>query len=117
MHLTREELLAALNERDAVIVGLLAQLEALKRRVGTDPPNSSMPPGSDGVPAENAIRAAQAACSYSRSMPPRRSRRRMFSRVRWSGSVIGSGSGTSGLALAMPWCGRCSLLRHESRTL
>jgi hypothetical protein len=54
------------------------------------------------VPAGNAIRAGQAACSYSWRMPPRRSRRRMVRWARRSGSVMGSGSGTSGRALAMP---------------
>ena len=63
----------------------------------------------DVVPAGNAIRAAQAACSYSCSTPPRRSRRWMVRWAKRSGSVIGSGSGASGRALAMPWCGRCSL--------
>ena len=54
--LSREELLAALAERDAVIAVLLAEIEQLKRRVGLDSPNSSMPPGSDG-PAGRARRA------------------------------------------------------------
>jgi hypothetical protein len=49
--LSREELLAALAERDAVIEVLLAEVEALKRRVGMDSSNSSMPPGSDGPAA------------------------------------------------------------------
>jgi len=34
--LSREELLAALAERDAVIAALLAEIEQLKRRVGMD---------------------------------------------------------------------------------
>jgi saccharopine dehydrogenase-like NADP-dependent oxidoreductase len=63
----------------------------------------------DPVPADIAIRAGQAACSYSWGMPPRRSRRWMCRWARRSGSVIGSGSGASGRAFAMPWCGRCSL--------
>jgi hypothetical protein len=54
------------------------------------------------VPAENGVWAAQAACSYSRRMPPSRSRRWMVSRARRSGSVIGSRSGFRGRALAMP---------------
>ncbi len=54
------------------------------------------------VPAENVIRAGQAACSYSWRMPPSRSRRRMASRLSWSGSVMGSGSAACGRALAMP---------------
>ncbi|MGP3966059.1 IS66 family transposase, partial [Nonomuraea sp. 3N208] len=54
--LSREELLAALAERDAVIAALLAEIEQLKRRVGMDSSNSSMPPGSDG-PAARAKRA------------------------------------------------------------
>lgn len=56
--LSREELLAALAQRDAVIAVLLAEIEALKRRVGMDSSNSSMPPGSDG-PAARARRAKQ----------------------------------------------------------
>jgi transposase len=56
--LSRDELLAALAERDAVIAGLIAEIEALKRRVGMDSSNSSMPPGSDG-PAARAKRAKQ----------------------------------------------------------
>jgi hypothetical protein len=43
--LSREELLAALAERDAVIAALLAEIEQLKRRVEMDSSNSSMPPG------------------------------------------------------------------------
>lgn len=54
------------------------------------------------VPAENVIRAGQAACSYSWRMPPRRSCRWMFRRMKRSGSVIASGSGASGRALVMP---------------
>src|SRR6185369_16521257 len=54
--LSREELLAALAERDAVIAALRAEIERLKRRVGMDSSNSSMPPGSDG-PAALARRA------------------------------------------------------------
>ncbi|HEX6686302.1 MAG TPA: DUF6444 domain-containing protein [Candidatus Limnocylindrales bacterium] len=54
--LSREELLAALSQRDAVIAALLVEIEALKRRVGMDSSNSSMPPGSDG-PAARAKRA------------------------------------------------------------
>jgi hypothetical protein len=52
---SREELLA---ERDAVIAVLLVEIEALKRRVGMDSSNSSMPPGSDG-PAARAKRGKQ----------------------------------------------------------
>lgn len=55
---SREELLAALAQRDAVIAGLLAEIERLKRRVGMDSSNSSMPPGSDG-PAARAKRAGK----------------------------------------------------------
>ncbi len=44
---SREQLLAALAERDAVIEVLQAEIEALKRRAGMDSSNSSMPPGSD----------------------------------------------------------------------
>ena len=56
--LSREELLAALAERDAVIEVLLAEIEALKRRVGMDSSNSSMPPGADG-PAARAKRSTR----------------------------------------------------------
>jgi transposase len=55
---SREELLAELAERDAVIAVLLVEIEALKRRVGMDSSNSSMPPGSDG-PAARAKRGKQ----------------------------------------------------------
>ena len=56
--LSREELLAALAQRDAVIAALLVEIEKLKRRVGMDSSNSSMPPGSDG-PSARAKRAKQ----------------------------------------------------------
>ena len=56
--LSREELLAALAERDAVIEVLPAEIEQLKRWVGMDSSNSSMPPGGDG-PAARARRANQ----------------------------------------------------------
>jgi transposase len=65
--LSREELLAALAERDAVIAVLRAEIEALKRRVGMNSSNSSMPPGSDG-PAARAKRGKQ---SKKRSPRPR----------------------------------------------
>ena len=55
---SREELLAAVAERDAVIAALLVRIEVLERRVGMDSSNSSMPPGSDG-PAARARRAKQ----------------------------------------------------------
>ena len=64
---SREELLAALAERDAVIAVLRAEIEQLKRRVGMDSSNSSMPPGSDG-PAARAKRSKQ---SKKRSPRPR----------------------------------------------
>jgi integrase/recombinase XerC len=54
------------------------------------------------VAAENAVHAGQAACSYSWSTPPRRSRRWISRWTIRSGSVIGSGSGASGRAFAMP---------------
>jgi hypothetical protein len=41
--LSREELLAALAERDAVIAALLAEIGQLKRRVGMDSSSSSWP--------------------------------------------------------------------------
>jgi hypothetical protein len=68
------------------------------------PPSDVSPAG-----AENVLRAVQAACWYSWRSPPRRSRRWMRSGVTMPGSVIGWGSGRSGLALAMPLCGRCEL--------
>ena len=64
---SREELLAALAERDAVIAVLRAEIEALKRRVGMDSSNSSMPPGSDGP----AARAKRSKPSKKRSPRPR----------------------------------------------
>ena len=45
--LSRDELLAALAERDQVIAVLRAEIEMLKRRAGMDSSNSSLPPGSD----------------------------------------------------------------------
>ncbi|SIN44273.1 hypothetical protein SAMN04489832_7213 [Micromonospora cremea] len=63
----------------------------------------------DGVLAENSIRAAQAACSYSCRMPPSRSLRWTRSWLISSGLASGVGNGRSGRALAMPWCGRCVL--------
>jgi hypothetical protein len=54
------------------------------------------------VPADNYVRAGQAACSYSWRMPPRRSRRWMLRWASRSGSVIDSGNGASGRAFAMP---------------
>jgi hypothetical protein len=50
---------------------------------------------SNAVPAENLVRAGQAACSYSCRMPPRRSRHRMSRWATCSGSVSGVGSGFS----------------------
>jgi transposase len=64
---SREELLAALAERDAVIAVLRAEIEALKRRVGMNSSNSSMPPGSDGL----AARAKRGKQSKKRSPRPR----------------------------------------------
>lgn len=64
---SREELLAALAERDAVIAVLRAEIEALKRRVGMNSSNSSMPPGSDGL----AARAKRGKQSQKRSPRPR----------------------------------------------
>ena len=56
--LSHEELLAAVAERDGVIAVLRAEIEALKRRVGMDSSNSSLPPGSD-PPAARARRGKQ----------------------------------------------------------
>ena len=61
------------------------------------------------APAENSIRAGQAACEYSWRTPPSRSRRRMFRSVIRSGSVIGSGTGRSGAAWVRAWWARCWL--------
>ena len=55
---SREELLAALAERDQMIAVLRAEIEMLKRRAGMDSSISSMPPGVDG-PAARARRAKQ----------------------------------------------------------
>jgi transposase len=55
---SREELVAALAERDQVIAVLRAEIEMLKRRVGMDSSNSSLPPGADG-PAARARRGKQ----------------------------------------------------------
>jgi hypothetical protein len=55
-----------------------------------------------GADAENLIRAAHAARSYSWRRPPRRSFRWMRRRVIAAGSVIGSGSGRIGRAFAIP---------------
>jgi hypothetical protein len=47
----------------------------------------------EDAPAENLIRAGQAACSYSWRIPPRRWRLRMPRPAICSGSVIAGGSG------------------------
>jgi transposase len=49
--LSREELLAALADRDTTIAALLAEIAELKRRLGMDSSNSSMPPSSDSLGA------------------------------------------------------------------
>jgi hypothetical protein len=54
------------------------------------------------LPCRNLIRAAHAACWYSWSTPPSRSRRRMSRLAIWSGARSGAGSSWSGRALAMP---------------
>ncbi|MFE0151070.1 hypothetical protein ACFWY5_28270 [Nonomuraea sp. NPDC059007] len=54
------------------------------------------------APAENYIRAGQAACQYSWRMPLSRSCRRMFRSMRAS-SVIGSGAARSGAAWPRAW--------------
>ncbi|MFD1547348.1 DUF6444 domain-containing protein [Nonomuraea guangzhouensis] len=56
---SREELLAAVAERDRVIAALMAEIEQLNRRVGMDSSHFSMPPGSDG-PATRDKRAKKA---------------------------------------------------------
>lgn len=58
--------------------------------------------GPHPVGADNLIRAAQAACSYSWRSPPSRSWRRMCRCVIVAGPVIGSGSARRGRAFAMP---------------
>lgn len=50
------------------------------------------------APADNSIRAGQAACEYSWRTPASLSRRRMFRSMIRPGSVIGSGAGRSGAA-------------------
>lgn len=89
-----------------------SEVRELVLRLARDNPTCGVRSGRDGVPADNVVRAVQAAGSYSRGMPPRRSCRRMSRWASRPGSETGSGSGRSGrsgLALAMPWCGRCAL--------
>ena len=64
---------------------------------------------SNPVSAENLVRAAQAARSYSWRSPPRRSCRWMRRCVIVARSVMGWGSGRSGRAFAMPRWGRFML--------
>lgn len=54
------------------------------------------------VPAENLVRAGQAACSYSLRIPPSRCLLRMFRWAISSESTIGGGNGLNGRALVMP---------------
>ena len=68
-------------------------------RQGTDVARCTV----ERVPAENPVHAGHAAFSYSLRIPPRRWRLRTSSRVIWSGSVMGGGSGVHGRAFAMPW--------------
>ena len=57
------------------------------------------------VAAENLIRAVQVACLYSGSVPPRRSSRRVFSRLIRSVSVMGAGTSRNGAAWLSLWWG------------
>ena len=52
----------------------------------------------DTAPADNLVRAAQAACGHSWRTPPSRSCRRMSRWAIRSGSVMGTGTGRSGAA-------------------
>jgi len=54
------------------------------------------------VPAENSVRAGQAAWWYSLGMPPSRCRRWMSRSATWAWFVVGCGSCRSGRALAIP---------------
>jgi hypothetical protein len=68
----------------------------------------------DGVPLVNPVRA-YAACEYSLISPLRIVRRRTRAAAR---SVIGGVAvSAAGGNCCQAWCGGCSLLRHESRTL
>jgi hypothetical protein len=83
---------------DADLPEVLAWAREIQSQLSVEPRRWA----GDVVPAENAVRAGQAACSYSRRRPPRRSRQRMRSRSSWRILVIGSGTGCCGRALAMP---------------
>ena len=69
---------------------------------GTNDFDNLVPIPRDVADAENLLRAAHAARSYSWRRPPRRSFRWMCRRVIAAGSVIGSGSGRIGRAFAIP---------------
>jgi len=99
--LSREELLAALAERDAVIAALLAEIEQLKRRVGMDSSNSSMPPGSDG-PGARARRARK---------PKKRSPRRRGGQPGHEGHALAWRSDPDQVTVVSP--GRCAGCGHD----
>jgi hypothetical protein len=75
---------------------------ALRRDFDLGPPGQRRPRRPGRADAENLIRAAHAAWSYSWMRPPSRSFRRMRRRMIAAGSAIGSGSGRSGRAFAIP---------------
>jgi transposase len=99
--LSREELLAALAERDAVIAALLAEIEQLKRRVGMDSSNSSMPPGSDG-PEARAKRAEK---------PRKRSPRRRGGQPGHEGHALAWRSDPDQVTVVSP--GQCAGCGHD----
>ena len=71
-------------------------------RLGFQEGRAGVPECVGVAPADNSIRSGQATCSYSRKMPPKRSRLRTSSRAIRSGVVTWAGSGWSGRAFAMP---------------
>jgi transposase len=81
-------------EAFAFFGGVPARLVPDNLKTGVDKP--------DLVLAENLIPTAHAACWYSWSTPPSRSRRRIWWPAIWSEATSGTGSGWSGRAFAMP---------------
>ena len=91
--------------------GVFAQLTGLLRHLVRTAEGRDGEPSAcvlDSAPAENSIRAVQAACWYSWMTPPRRSLRRTFSWVicAWGS---GSGAGRRGAAWSIAWWGRWRL--------
>jgi hypothetical protein len=84
-------------------------VDGFKRDTTTLVMQATLRAGLSLVPAENYVRAGQAACWYSWMMPPSRSLRRTSKRARRSGSVMGAGTARSGAAWRIAWWGRCSL--------